>query len=137
MQRFFVVLCRFGNLNSHKINGIIDNNIVLADINGMLILEHFRFILMVGNALSLCFARILSENRFKLFGICWQSDDTGVLFMALFQSLKGIMKQRGQAFQKFWQEISQDEKTIERKRQNRLAPDQSEKFGCWRHRGIW
>ncbi|WP_022709867.1 hypothetical protein [Pseudochrobactrum sp. AO18b] len=57
--------------------------------------------------------------------------------MALFQSLKGIMKQRGQAFQKFWQEISQDEKTIERRRQSRLAPNQSEKFGCWRHRGIW
>lgn len=103
----------------------------------MLILEHFQFILITGNALSLCFARILPENRFTLFGKRWQSDDTGVLFMALFQSLKGIMKQRGQAFQKFWQEISQDEKTIERRRQNRLAPNQSEKFGCWRHRGIW
>lgn len=57
--------------------------------------------------------------------------------MSLFQSLKGMMKQRRQAFQQFWQEISQDEKTIERRRQNRLAPNQSEKFGCWRHRGIW
>ncbi len=57
--------------------------------------------------------------------------------MPLFQSLKGMMKQRRQAFQKFWQEISADEKTIERRRQNRLAPNQTEKFGCWRHRGIW
>ncbi|MDR0252688.1 MAG: hypothetical protein LBI75_05835 [Brucellaceae bacterium] len=57
--------------------------------------------------------------------------------MPLFQSLKGMIKQRSQAFQKFWQEISHDEADVERRRHNRLAPRQSEKFGCWRHRGIW
>ena len=57
--------------------------------------------------------------------------------MPLFQSLRGMIKQRSQAFQKFWQEISHDEADVERRRHNRLAPRQSEKFGCWRHRGIW
>ena len=67
MQRFFVVWQRIYNLKSHKINGIIDNSTVLADINGMLILEHFQFILITGNALSLCFCAYLTRKPFHTF----------------------------------------------------------------------
>lgn len=57
--------------------------------------------------------------------------------MPFIQSLKTIALRRKQAFQKFWQEISHDSQDVEQRRQNRLAPRQLEKFGCWRHRGIW
>ncbi len=60
--------------------------------------------------------------------------------MPLVRSLKAIIKQRRQALQAlqaFWSEISHEGEDLERRRHNRLAPRQSEKFGCWPHRGIW
>lgn len=57
--------------------------------------------------------------------------------MQLVQSLKTIIKQRSLAFQRFLSEISHEGEDLERRRKNRLVSSNHDKFGCWRHRGIW
>lgn len=57
--------------------------------------------------------------------------------MQLVQSLKTMVKRRSLAFQNFWREISHEGEDLERRRNNRLISSNHDKFGCWRHRGIW